>query len=479
MRLQWSYFRVFMGRRKKFVLEGVKIEKYAAEGKCIARWDEKVLFVKGVVPGDVADVFVFKNKTKWAEAKVNRLVEKSDMRVEAFCEHFGSCGGCKWQMLPYEQQLIFKEQQVKDQLSRIGGATIEEYFPILSCEGTTLYRNKLEFTFSCKQYLSPEELNTDKSFDKNVLGFHAPGLFDKVVPIEKCHLQAEPTNAIRNFVRDFAFEKSYTFYDARGHHGQLRNLVVRMNKKGEVLLNLIIGENNKAIAEDICQALQAHFPAIKSLHYTINEKMNDSIYDLNVVHYSGEDHIIETLEEFQFKISPKSFFQTNSKQAEKLYNVVRDFADCKGTETLYDLYCGTGSIGIFLKNQIGKLVGVETVTDAIADAKVNAQLNSMEHASFHAGDVIKVCNDAFFNEHGQPDIIILDPPRAGLHQKLIDKLLHIRAPKMVYVSCNPATQARDLALLSESYRITKSKAVDMFPHTHHIENVVQLILKND
>ena len=466
-----------MSKKKKFILENILIESYAAEGKCIARQNEKVIFVEGVVPGDVATLFVHKNKKDWAEAKVNAITTLSKNRVTPFCDHFGVCGGCKWQMLPYELQLSYKEQQVKDQLRRIGRVEAEESLPIKGCNETSLYRNKLEFTFSNKQYIAPEDLKEGTSFDKNVLGFHAPRLFDKVIDIEFCHLQNEPTNAIRNFIRAYALEHGLTFHDIRNHTGLLRNLIIRLSSLGEVMVNLVFGENNETLIQQVMKAVLEKFPAITSLNYTINLKLNDTIYDQQVICFAGKEFISEKLEDFYFKISPKSFFQTNTRQAEELYRIVRQFADCKGHEILYDLYCGTGSIGIFLSKNVQKIIGVETVEDAIKDAEENAAFNHLENTHFFAGDVIKICNQDFFIKNGHPDIVIIDPPRAGCHEKLIHKLLELNVPRIVYVSCNPATQARDLALLSAQYTVTKSQAVDMFPHTHHVENVVQLNLK--
>lgn len=463
-----------MSSKKKFVLENLHIDRYAAEGKCIGHQQDKVIFVEGVVPGDVADVFVFKNKKDWAEAKVNRISTYSADRVEPVCSHFGACGGCKWQMLPYPLQLQYKEQQVKDQLKRLGHIDIPEFLPIKGCSESYQYRNKLEFTFSNKQYLTHAELQTGASFDKNVLGFHAPRLFDKVLDIQHCHLQPEPSNAIRNYVKAYGYEHGLSFYDIRHHTGFLRNLVIRTSTLGEVLVNLVVGEDRPETIMGLLQSLQQAFPAITSLHYTVNQKLNDSIYDLDVVHAAGKDHIEERLEKYRFRISPKSFFQTNTQQAEELYRITRSFAGLTGKETVYDLYCGTGSIGIFLSGQAGRVIGVETVEDAVADAKKNAALNNLSNTGFFAGDVIKVCNTDFFNTHGQADLVIIDPPRAGCHEKLIDKLLEVKAEKIVYVSCNPATQARDLALLARGYDCVRSQAVDMFPHTHHVENVVLL-----
>ncbi len=466
-----------MAKRKKFVLQNVFIESYAAEGKCIARVDDKVIFVEGAVPGDVADIFVYKNKKDWAEAKVNRINQHSSDRVESLCAHFGVCGGCKWQMLPYDKQLQYKEQQVKDQLRRIGHVEVLTYLPILACDEQYYYRNKVEFTFSTKQYIPADMLQSDMPTEKNVLGFHAPTFFDKVIDIDTCHLQHEPTNAIKNFLREYASKHEIPFYDIRAHKGFLRNLVIRRTQNGQVMVNLIVAERDMDTLEPLLSALSNQFPEITSLQYTINTKLNDSIYDLDVISFKGLPYIEESLGKFRYHISPKSFFQTNSLQAEVLYSVVKEFAQCKGHEVLYDLYCGTGSIGIFLSDVVQKIIGVETVADAIEDAKRNAELNQLQNTHFVAGDVIHICDDAFFAKHGKPDIIIIDPPRAGCHDKLLQKLLEIRAPRMVYVSCNPATQARDLRQLSELYNIALSQAVDMFPHTHHIENVVLLTLK--
>ncbi|HNB80782.1 MAG TPA: 23S rRNA (uracil(1939)-C(5))-methyltransferase RlmD, partial [Chitinophagaceae bacterium] len=452
----------------------LRISEYAAEGKCIARHEQKVIFVEGVIPGDVADVWVHRNKKDWAEATVVRFREYSDIRVDAFCSHFNSCGGCKWQHLPYELQLQYKEKQVRDQLERIGKAQVQEWLPIQGASRERFYRNKLEFTFSNKQYLSREQLNTGMSFDQNVLGFHAPRLFDKVIDISACHLQENPSNAIRNFVREYALAHQLSFYDIRQHQGFLRNLIIRNSTLNQVMVNLVVHEKEETLLFPLLDALHTRFPEITSLQYTVNPKLNDTLYDLEVICYAGTPTIDEQLGPYTFRISPKSFFQTNSYQAKVLYDIVKEMAGCQGHETLYDLYCGTGSIGIYLSASIGKLIGVDSVDDAIQDARENVTLNGLQHAHFYSGDVIKICNDSFFNEHGKPDVVIIDPPRAGCHDHLLNKLLEIAAPRIVYVSCNPATQARDLQLLGTKYTISKSRAVDMFPHTHHVENVIQL-----
>ncbi len=467
-----------MKRRKKpEILENVLVEDYAAEGKSLARVDGKVIFIESVVPGDVVDVQLFKNKKDWAEGFPLRFISYSKDRVNPFCAHFGVCGGCQWQMLPYEKQLTYKQKQVEEALRRIGKVQIPEMLPIIGAEQTRQYRNKMEYTFANKKYLPIEELKAGESNIKDVAGFHAKGVFDKVVEIHVCYLQDEPTNQMRNALRDFSVDNKFSFYDIRTHEGWLRNMQVRLATTGELMVNVVLGYEDKPNRKLMLDYLLQQFPQITTLLYTINTKWNDSMYDLKPEVYFGKGYIIEKLEDFEFKISPKSFFQTNSRQGEKLYQVTREFAELKGTETVYDLYCGTGSIGIFVSKQAGKIIGVETVSEAVADAKENAALNKIADADFFAGDVIDVCNDAFFDTHGRPDVIITDPPRAGMHEKLVKKLLDMEAPLIVYVSCNPATQARDLALLDEKYTVEKIQPVDMFPHTHHIENVVQLKLR--
>ncbi|MGV3527894.1 MAG: 23S rRNA (uracil(1939)-C(5))-methyltransferase RlmD [Flavisolibacter sp.] len=472
-----------MRKKKQPVLEQVLVENYAAEGKSIARRDGKVVFIESVVPGDVIDVQLFKNKKDWAEGYPLRFHSYSKERAAPFCQHFGVCGGCQWQMLPYEKQLLYKQQQVFDNLSRIGQIELPPFLPIIGADEDKFYRNKLEYTFSTKEYVADADFDRndkEKAF-RNVLGFHAKGSFDKVVNIEKCWLQAEPTNELRNALRQFAWEQGYSFYDYRQHRGLLRNLLVRICTTGEVMVNVVFGEDDAEKREAILQFIDQKFPEITTLLYTVNLKMNDSIFDLEPVVYKGPGYVTETLstgtETFRFKIGAKSFFQTNTRQGEKLYRVTREFAELDGSQVLYDLYCGTGSIGIFCSGGAKKLIGVEAIEAAVEDARQNASLNGLVNASFFAGDVIKVCTDEFFAAHGRPDVIITDPPRAGMHQKLVEKILEMEAPTVVYVSCNPATQARDLKLLDSKYAVTKVQPVDMFPHTHHIENVVQLKLK--
>ena len=449
---------------------------YAAEGKALARIDGKVIFIEGgVVPGDVVDVRLGKNKKDWAEGKAVHIHTYAENRITPFCEHFGNCGGCKWQMLPYDQQLIYKQQQVADNLQRIGKLELPPMQPIMGSRLSTHYRNKLEFTFSNKAYLLADEIGEDGVIPRrNALGFHVPKLFDKVLDINTCYLQAEPVNAIRNTVKAYALKNELSFYDIRAQEGWLRNLVIRICTTGEVMVNLVIHHEHKEDRIALLDHLLATVPGITTILYTINPKGNDTIFDLDPQVYFGKGYVEEKLEDFVFKIGPKSFFQTNTYQGEALYQVTREFAGLTGTEIVYDLYCGTGSIGIFVSPQAGKVVGIELIKEAIDDAVENAAMNGVNNATFFAGDVVDICNDAFFARHGQPDVIITDPPRAGMHEKLVNKLLEIAAPRIVYVSCNPATQARDLALLDQLYVVKRIQPVDMFPHTHHIENVVLL-----
>ncbi|PSL49186.1 23S rRNA (uracil1939-C5)-methyltransferase [Chitinophaga niastensis] len=464
-------------RKKNVVLENVPVTAYAAEGKALARQDGKVIFIEGgVVPGDVVDVRLSKNKKDWAEGKVIHFHSYSDKRVTPFCSHFGTCGGCKWQMMPYSLQLEYKQQQVADHLQRIGKLELPPMDPILGSAHTEHYRNKLEFTFSNKAYLTTEEIrdNDGEIPVRPALGFHVPKLFDKVLNIDTCFLMQEPVNLIRNTIREYAVSHELPFYDIRAQQGWLRNLVVRLCTTGEIMVNLVIHHEDKANRIALLDHLLKTVPAITTVVYTINPKGNDTIFDLEPKVYFGKGYAEEKLEDFVFKIGPKSFFQTNTYQGEVLYKVTRDFAGLTGSEIVYDLYCGTGSIGIFVSRNARKVVGIELIKEAIDDAKENAARNNVNNAEFFAGDVVDICDDEFFAHHGQPDVIITDPPRAGMHEKLVNKLLEIAAPKIVYVSCNPATQARDLALLDALYTVEKVQPVDMFPHTHHIENVVLL-----
>jgi len=469
-------------RKKKEapLLENVLIEDYAAEGKSLARVNGKVIFVEGAVPGDVVDVQLQKNKADWGEGFVKKFHTYSPIRVQPFCAHFGVCGGCQWQMLPYDQQLVYKHKQVFDNLTRIAKIPLPPIPPILGAKETQGYRNKVEYTFATEKFIPFEEFKAMKAAGLEPVksigagGFHARGFFEKVVEIDTCYLQSEPTNEIRKTAVQFAMDNEMPFYDIKQHQGWLRNMFIRNTTKGEWMVNIILGYDGGEKREALLDLFLKKFPQITTLLYTINEKRNDSMQDLVPQVYFGNGYITESLENFDFKISPKSFFQTNSKQAESLYQVTRSFAELTGKEVVYDLYCGTGSIGIFCSQEAKKIIGVEVVADAIEDAKENARINNLTQTAFFAGDVIDICDDAFFDTHGKPDVIITDPPRAGMHDKLVKKLLEIQAPLIVYVSCNPATQARDLSLLGEKYTVTKIQPVDMFPHTLHIENVVQL-----
>jgi len=468
-----------VGKKKNIVLENLLVTGYAAEGRSLAKHEGKVIFMENAVPGDIVTVRLTKNKKDWAEGQVLRITGYSEDRVAPFCKHFGICGGCQWQMLPYEKQLAYKQDQVLQSLKRIGKLEFPEILPILGSKKTTRYRNKLEYTFSNRRYLLREELADPLiSSLRDAAGFHARGIFDKVVEVDTCWLQDEPTNFIRKEIKKWAVENGVSFYDIQRHEGFLRNVQVRICLTGEMMVNVVFGYADESLQKSLLQQLRMQFPEVTTILHTINPKWNDSLNDLQPLVFYGKGFVIEKLEHFSFKIGPKSFFQTNTAQAERLYQTVRHFAALKGTETVYDLYCGTGSIGIFLSDQARKVIGIELIPEAIADAKENALLNQVHHAAFFAGDVTDICNNAFFETHGRPDLIVSDPPRAGMSDKLIAKLLEIAAEAIIYVSCNPATQARDLSLLSEKYQISAVQPVDMFPHTLHIENVTALFLKH-
>lgn len=472
--------------QKEIILENIEIEAVAAEGKALAHVDGTVIFVQFAVPGDIVDIKVTKKKKNYMEGYILRLVSPSPHRLEPFCEHFGVCGGCKWQTLPYEMQLAAKQQQVEDQLVRIGHLQIPEIQPIVGSDKIQNYRNKLEFTFSNRRWLLDNE--DPESIDethRQGLGFHVGRFFDKVIDINQCHLQPEPSNEIRNFIRAYAFEHSLPFFDIRNHEGFLRNMIVRNNEKGDVMLIVVFWEERKDEREALLEAIASKFHQIKSLYYVINSKMNDSIGDQECILYKGEDAIYEQMENLSFKIGPKSFYQTNSPQAYKLYSVAREFADLKGNEVVYDLYTGTGTIAQFVSSKASKVIGIEYVPEAIADAKLNAEANGITNCDFYAGDMKDILTDSFIQQHGLPDIIILDPPRAGIHPDVAKVILNAAPERMVYVSCNPASQARDLAIFCNpeengisnprsSYEITAVRPVDMFPQTHHVENVVAL-----
>jgi len=471
-----------MSRKGKIdlVIENLVIESVAAEGKAIAHTEDGiVVFVEYAVPGDVVDVRVLKKKKSFYEGRIIEIKKPSERREKPFCEHFGTCGGCKWQLLPYDIQLEAKQKQVYDQLVRIGHLEVPEFEPIVGSQKTRCYRNKLEFTFSDKRWILPEE--DPESLDEKArcgLGFHVGKFFDKVLDIKCCHLQEEPSNEIRLFVREYALAHSLPFYNLRENHGLMRNMFVRTTDAGEVMLIICFAENNPAIF-GLLDAVSEQFPQITSLYYVINTKLNDSVSDQECILYKGEEAIYEKMEGLSFKIGPKSFYQTNTAQAYNLYKVAREFAALSGGEVVYDLYTGTGTIAQFVSAGASKVIGIEYVPEAIADAKVNAARNGITNCEFFAGDMKDVLTSGFIAEHGAPDVMIVDPPRAGMHPDVVKTILEAAPKRIVYVSCNPASQARDCAMLAPSYRITRVRPVDMFPHTQHVENVCCLELKED
>ena len=475
-----------MGRRDKELLSEVLVEDIAAEGKAIAHVNGKVLFIPYAIPGDVVDVQVKIKRKGYMEGYITRLVKPSPDRIDPFCSHFGLCGGCKWQVLPYSLQLKFKQQQVIDQLTRIGHLELPGISPILGSEHEREYRNKLEYTFSSKRWIESVKEAENLSYEERIgLGFHITGLFDKVLDIQKCYLQHDLSNRIRLFVKRFAIENKIPFFDLREQTGTMRNLIIRNTSTGEWMVTVVFAEIESendsscrdSLSEDrnlLLDAIAAEFSQVTSLNYIINNKKNDSVADLECVNYNGNDAIYEVMEGLKFRIGPKSFYQTNSEQAYRLYSVVRDFAALNGDETLYDLYTGTGTIALFLASQAKKVIGIEYVPEAIEDAIINARNNNISNSSFFAGDMKNILTDSFIEENGKPDIIVLDPPRAGIHPDVAEVILRSSPAKIVYVSCNPASQARDLALMKDSYTIERVQPIDMFPHTHHVENVVLL-----
>lgn len=479
-----AFFRI-VARKKKTrpLLENITITDVAAEGKSLARVDDYVVFVPYVVPGDVIDIQVKRKRHHYAEGVAVKFHKYSEQRVTPLCEHFGVCGGCKWQCLPYTLQLEHKQKQIVDNLERIGKIALPEISPILGSKETSFYRNKLEFTFSNKRWLTDQEIKEDVKYDKmDALGFHIPGAFDKVLAIEKCWLQSDLSNDIRNAIRDYAIEHEYPFFDLRSQEGMLRNMVIRTSTTGElmvILLSKIEKEEDMERFKTLLQFVADRFPEITSLLYIVNNKRNDTFADLEVNVFQGNDHIFEEMEGLRFKIGPKSFYQTNSKQAYELYKITRNFAGLTGDELVYDLYTGTGTIANFVAKNANKVIGIEYVPEAIEDAKVNSALNKIDNTLFYAGDMKDILTQEFINEHGRPDVIITDPPRAGMHQDVIDALRFAAPKRIVYVSCNPATQARDLALLDEQYSVAAVQPVDMFPHTQHVENVVLLEKRED
>jgi 23S rRNA (uracil1939-C5)-methyltransferase len=467
-----------MGRKKLPAYQGVTIEDIAAEGKAIVRIDDMVVFVPGAIPGDVVDLQVTRKRKKYREARITKYISYSDLRIDPFCSHFGTCGGCKWQHLPYRDQLKYKEKQVRDALQRIGKIDIAESFPIIGAEETRFYRNKLEYTFSNHRWLSDEETATDHVIEnRNALGFHVAGRFDRIVDVEKCYLQEEPGNLIRNTVKAFAHAKGLSFYDHITNEGLLRNLIIRNTTTGEVMVVLSV-QYDEPVVYELLDDLYSKVGGITSLMVVVNPKLNETLYDQDIKVFKGRDHIIEEMDGLKFKIGPKSFFQTNTLQALQLYRKAKEFAGLTGSETLYDLYTGTGTIANYVAAAAKKVVGIESVPEAIEDAEINAALNNITNTVFRTGDMKDLFTEAFIAEHGRPDVIITDPPRAGMHPDVVAQLLKAAPERIVYVSCNPATQARDVQLLSEGYNVLKSQPVDMFPHTHHIENILLLESKD-
>lgn len=457
------------------ILEKILITGIAAEGKAIAKHNDLVVFVPFVVPGDIVDIQLTRKKNSYAEGKAIHFHEYSKEREEAFCEHYGTCGGCKWQILPYSEQIRYKQMQVLDNLTRIGKVELPEISPILGSEKTRFYRNKLEFTFSNRRWRTTEEVLSGKEFDDmNALGFHIPKLFDKVLDINKCWLQDDISNRIRNSIRSFAIENELSFFDIRNKGGLLRNIVIRTSTTGEVMLIVIFYEDDKEKQNMLLNHIVNEFPEITSLIYILNQKANDTFTDQETHVFKGNDHIYEEMEGLKFKIGPKSFYQTNSEQAYRLYQIAREFAQLSGNELVYDLYTGTGTIANFVAKNARQVIGIEYVPEAIEDAKINSQINNIDNTLFFAGDMKDILNAEFIETYGRPEVIITDPPRAGMHDDVIETILFAEPQRIVYVSCNPATQARDLNLLDRKYRVTKIQPVDMFPHTHHVENVVLL-----
>lgn len=469
-----------MGRKKlDLILENVKIEAVAAEGKSLAHVDGTVVFVEFAVPGDIVNVKVTKKKKNYMEGFILEIVKPSEDRLQPFCEHFGICGGCRWQPLPYDMQLKAKQQQVWDQLVRIGHLEIPDISPILPSDKTKYYRNKLEFTFSNKRWIynneDPDSLTDEERLG---LGFHVGKFFDKVLDIKHCSLQPEPSNEIRLFIREYAVTHNLEFYNIRENTGFLRNIIVRNNQVGDVMLTVCFAYDDQDKIVPMLDAIAAEFPQIKSLHYVINEKLNDSISDLDCILYKGDDAIWETMGKLKFKIGPKSFYQTNSEQAYKLYSVAKEFAALTGNEVVYDLYTGTGTIAQFISDKASKVIGIEYVKEAIEDARINAEANGITNCTFFDGDMKDILTADFIKEHGKPEVMIIDPPRAGMHPDVVKVIMEAAPERIVYVSCNPASQARDLAMMSPMYEITAVQPVDMFPHTMHVENVCALKLKD-
>ena len=466
-----------MSRKNLPLLEDVRIEAIAAEGKALAHVDGQVVFVPYCIPGDRVDLQVTRKKHSFMEARLERIVEPSPLRREAVCRHYGVCGGCKWQILPYEEQLRWKQRQVEDNLVRIGKVSLPEAEPVLGSESEYGYRNKLEFTFADHRWLTPEQMRERVPFEPG-LGFHIPNCFDKVLDIEECHLMPDLNNRLRNRVREYAMKQGMTFYNEHTHEGQLRTLIIRMNAAGEAMVVLVLGDDPDAKGKGLLELIRTGFPEVVSLWYCVNRKWNDTIGDQQLLLYAGQDHLIERMEDLRFKVGPKSFYQTNTAQAQRLYEVARHFAALTGHETVYDLYTGTGTIAQFVARRAKRVVGIEYVPEAIEDAKANAAMNGLDNLRFYAGDMKDILTENFVRREGHPDVIITDPPRAGMHEDVVNVILSAEPDRIVYVSCNPATQARDISLLSAKYDVNRVRPVDMFPQTQHVENVALLVRRS-
>lgn len=470
---------------EKRIIQDVQVIDIAEEGKGVGKAEDLVVFIEKAVPGDVVVAEVYRKKKNFAEAKIRELKTPSIHRTEPFCEHFGTCGGCKWQHMTYEAQLLYKQKSVTDALHRLGKVETDHCEPILGSELTRFYRNKLEYTFSNKRWLTDEDVRNSDNMEMNTLGFHVPLRFDKILEIRKCHLQADPSNGIRNDLREFALQENISFYDLRAHEGTLRNLIIRTALTGELMVVVVFAYPQEGEVEKVMSFLKDRYPEITSLLYILNQKKNDTIFDQEILTYSGRDHIFESMPSadgnpdhaLKFKIQAKSFYQTNSTQAYELYRITREFAGFTGNELVYDLYTGAGTIANFIAREVREVIGVEYVPAAIEDARINSEINNITNTRFYAGDMKDVLTAGFIADHGKPDVVITDPPRAGMHQDVVERLLEMEAPKIVYVSCNAATQARDIALLNEKYEVARIRPVDMFPHTQHVENVALLTLK--
>ncbi len=458
-------------------LPDIQVIDIAEEGKGVGRSGDVVVFIDHAIPGDIVDVKLTRKKKKFYEGKIHRLIRPSQHRTESFCTHFGTCGGCKWQHMDYSAQLKFKQKAVVDALQRLGGVDTSAIEPILPSKKSQYYRNKLEYTFSDKRWLTNEDIQSNEKLEMNALGFHIPGRFDKILDIEHCYLQQSPSNEIRNQVRDYALTNGLSFYNLKDHTGALRNLIIRIASTGEIMLVVVFAYATQEQIHQMMYFLKDRFPEITSLLYIINQKKNDTIFDQTIELFSGRDHIFEEMDGLKFKISAKSFYQTNSNQAYELYQIVKEFASFQGNEIVYDLYTGAGTIANFIASSVKAVIGIEYVPTAIEDAKTNSSINNIHNTRFYAGDMKDVLTADFVQTHGKPDIIITDPPRAGIHTDVIQRLLEIEAQKIVYVSCNAATQARDIGLLNEKYTVSRIRPVDMFPHTQHVENVILLVLK--